>query len=52
MKDNYHKQSRRNFLNRTLMEVTGDMVVSTKPHPEVLRRSVEAALALENQNSD
>ncbi|NOR41380.1 MAG: twin-arginine translocation signal domain-containing protein [Gammaproteobacteria bacterium] len=31
------------------MEVTGDMVVSTKPHPEVLRRSVEAAKILEQQ---
>lgn len=31
------------------MEVTGDMVVSTKPHPEVLKRSVEAARKLEAQ---
>ncbi len=31
------------------MEVTGDMVVSTKPHPEVLRRSVEAGKKLEMQ---
>ena len=31
------------------MEVTGEMVVSTKPHPEVLRRSIEAAKLLEQQ---
>ena len=31
------------------MEVTGDMVVSTKPHPEVLKRSVEAGRKLEAQ---
>ena len=31
------------------MEVTGDMVVSTKPHPEVLKRSVEAGKKLEAQ---
>lgn len=31
------------------MEVTGDMVVSTKPHPEVLKRSVEAGKKLEEQ---
>ena len=31
------------------MEVTGDMVVSTKPHPEVLKRSVEAGRNLEAQ---
>jgi hypothetical protein len=31
------------------MEVTGDMVVSTKPHPEVLKRSIEAGRKLEAQ---
>ncbi|NOR39980.1 MAG: aspartate/glutamate racemase family protein [Gammaproteobacteria bacterium] len=31
------------------MEVTGDMVVSSKPHPEVLKRSVEAGKKLEAQ---
>jgi len=31
------------------MEVTGDMVVSSKPHPEVLKRSVEAGKRLEAQ---
>jgi Asp/Glu/hydantoin racemase len=31
------------------MKVTGDMVVSDKPHPEVLRRSIEAGKKLEQQ---
>ncbi len=31
------------------MEVTGDMVVSSKPHPEVLKRSIEAGKKLEAQ---
>jgi Asp/Glu/hydantoin racemase len=31
------------------MEVTGDMVVSDKPHPEVLKRSIQAAKNLESQ---
>ena len=31
------------------MQVTGDMVVSDKPHPEVLRRSIEAGMKLEQQ---
>ena len=31
------------------MEVTGDMVVSAKPHPEVLKRSIEAGRMLQAQ---
>ncbi|NOQ41921.1 MAG: aspartate/glutamate racemase family protein [Desulfuromusa sp.] len=31
------------------MQVTGEMVVSTRPHPEVLKRSVEAGKKLEVQ---
>jgi Asp/Glu/hydantoin racemase len=31
------------------MEVTGDMVVSAKPHPEVLKRSIEAGKKLQEQ---
>jgi Asp/Glu/hydantoin racemase len=31
------------------MEVTGDMVVSAKPHPEVLKRSLEAGRKLQAQ---
>ena len=31
------------------MDITGEMVVSTKPHPEVLKRSVEAGKKLEAQ---
>jgi Asp/Glu/hydantoin racemase len=31
------------------MEVTGEMVVSTKPHPEVVKRSIEAGKKLEAQ---